>query len=72
MLGNQPPLDETLVGAKPDLDFIIAANMWRNIIGQAFYMILFSMVVLFAGSNIFGLPPISTTTPLYYTEAYFN
>jgi len=46
--------------------------MWRNIFGQAFYMILFSLVVLFAGADIFGLPPISTTTPLYFTDDYLG
>lgn len=67
VLGNQPPIDDTLKGNKPDLESIIAPTMWRNIIGQAFYMILFTLVVLFAGASIFSLPPISAKTPLYYS-----
>jgi len=46
--------------------------MVRNILGQAFYMVLFSLVILFAGTRIFMLPGIKASTPFYVNQAYLD
>lgn len=57
-LASEPPVDSLL--QKPPVnrtDSMITKRMWANMIGQAIYQVAVVMVLLFAGPNMFNIPP---------------
>ena len=57
-LASEPPVDELL--KKPPVnrtEHMITKRMWANMLGQATYQIIVTMLLLFAGPEWFDIPP---------------
>jgi len=56
-LSTEPPSDEVL--RRPPVstnEYIVSQDMWKNIIGQSIYQVVWLCVILFAGDIIFVIP----------------
>jgi magnesium-transporting ATPase (P-type) len=56
-LATEPPSDAVLDRAPVKTDeYIVNTDMWRNIMGQSVYQIVWLCIILFAGEDIFDVP----------------
>lgn len=55
-LATEPP-SESVLNREPvkTNEYIVNTDMWRNIMGQSVYQVIWLLIVLFLGDEIFGV-----------------